>query len=129
MIIRGIALAAIGLLALPATAQKGPGQRVQETIKNKPALEMVFALDTTGSMGGLLDGAKRTVWSIASHIREVDKNADVHVGLVAYRDLGDVYVTKDFALTSNVGTSPRLAGGASPTRKIIFFAPSRHAIL
>ena len=27
------------------------------------------------------------------------------------------------------GTEPRLAGGASPTRKIIFFAPGRHCIL
>jgi hypothetical protein len=65
-------------------------------------IDVVFAVDTTGSMGGLLDGAKRTVWSIASHIREVDKNADVHVGLVAYKDLGDVYVTKDFALSSDM---------------------------
>jgi hypothetical protein len=65
-------------------------------------IDVVFAVDTTGSMGGLLDGAKRTVWSIASHIREVDKNADVHVGLVAYKDLGDVYVTKDFPLTSDM---------------------------
>src|SRR4051812_32066752 len=59
-------------------------------------IDVVFAVDTTGSMGGLIDGAKRTVWSIASHIREIDKDADLHVGLVAYRDLGDEYVTKDF---------------------------------
>ncbi|MFT3693672.1 MAG: VWA domain-containing protein [Kofleriaceae bacterium] len=65
-------------------------------------VDVVFAIDTTGSMGGLLDGAKRTVWSIASHIRDVDKNADVHIGLVAYRDLGDTYVTKDFAMTSDL---------------------------
>ena len=32
------------------------------------AIDVVFAVDTTGSMGGLLDGAKRTVWSIANHI-------------------------------------------------------------
>jgi von Willebrand factor type A domain-containing protein len=65
-------------------------------------IDMVFAIDTTGSMGGLIDGAKRTVWSIASHVRDVDPQADLHVGLVAYRDLGDEYVTKDFALTSDM---------------------------
>src|ERR1700712_2574893 len=58
-------------------------------------VDVVFAVDTTGSMSGLIEGAKRTVWSIASHIRDVDANADVHVGLVAYKDLGEVYVTKD----------------------------------
>ncbi len=65
-------------------------------------VDVVFAVDTTGSMGGLLDGAKRTVWSIATHIRQVDPQADLHVGLVAYRDIGDDYVTKDFALTSDM---------------------------
>src|SRR5258706_10461194 len=65
-------------------------------------VDIVFAIDTTGSMGGLIDGAKRTVWSIAKQVSEIDKNADLHVGLVAYRDLGDEYVTRDFALTSDL---------------------------
>ncbi len=74
----------------------------------KPATEhrvdIVFAVDTTGSMGGLLDGAKRTVWSIATRVREVDPQADLRVGLVAYKDISDdsAYVTKDFALTSDL---------------------------
>jgi Mg-chelatase subunit ChlD len=65
-------------------------------------VDIVFAVDTTGSMGGLLDGAKRTVWSIANQVHELDKDADLRVGLVAYRDLGDEYVTKDFALTDDL---------------------------
>jgi len=65
-------------------------------------VDVVFAVDTTGSMGGLLDGAKRTVWSIATHIRKTDPNAELRVGLVAYRDLGDEYVTRDLALTSDL---------------------------
>ena len=65
-------------------------------------IDVVFAVDTTGSMGGLIDGAKRTVWSIATHIREIDKQADLHVGLVAYRDVGDEYITKDFALSGDL---------------------------
>lgn len=65
-------------------------------------IDVVFAVDTTGSMGGLLEGAKRTVWSIASHIRATDPNADVRIGLVAYRDVTDNYVTKPFALTTDL---------------------------
>ena len=80
-------------------------------------VDVVFAVDTTGSMGGLIEGAKRTVWSIATHIKEIDPQADIHVGLVAYRDLGDDYVTKDFALTSDMDavfaelSAYRAAGG------------------
>ena len=69
--------------------------------KGRP-VDIVFAVDTTGSMGGLLDGAKRTVWSIANQVRSIDPNADIRVGLVAYRDLGDDYVTKNFALTDDL---------------------------
>ena len=65
-------------------------------------IDVVFAVDTTGSMGGLLDGAKRTVWSIASHIRKTDPDADLRIGLVAYKDVGDEYVTKPYWLTSDL---------------------------
>jgi hypothetical protein len=81
------------------------------------AVDIVFAVDTTGSMGGLLDGAKRTVWSIANQVRSIDPNAELRVGLVAYRDLGDDYVTKHFSLTDDLDamyvelTSYQAAGG------------------
>lgn len=67
-------------------------------------VDVVFAIDTTGSMGGLIDSARRTVWAIATHIKQVDPQANVHVGLVAYRDTDDFkdYVTKDFALTDDL---------------------------
>ena len=65
-------------------------------------VDVVFAVDTTGSMGGLIEGAKRTVWSIATHIRQTDPQADLRIGLVAYKDIGDVYVTRDFPLTTDL---------------------------
>lgn len=102
----GIATTAVATVALalwlkPWASGSLTGPK-PDPIADSHRVDVVFAVDTTGSMGGLLDGAKRTVWSIASHIREVDKNADVHIGLVAYKDLGDVYVTKDFPLTSDM---------------------------
>jgi len=71
-------------------------------VVSKRAVDVVFAVDTTGSMGGLIDGAKRTVWSIATHIRKTEPNADLRIGLVAYRDVGDDYVTRDFGLTGDL---------------------------
>jgi hypothetical protein len=73
-----------------------------QPIAVKHPVDVVFAVDTTGSMGGLIEGAKRTVWSIATHIRRTDPDADVRIGLVAYRDIGDDYVTRDFALTGDL---------------------------
>lgn len=65
-------------------------------------IDVVFALDTTGSMGGLLDGAKRTIFSIATHIKETNGNASLRIGLVAYRDIHDEYVTKVFPMTEDI---------------------------
>lgn len=79
-----------------------PDVVITETAAKGRQVDIVFAVDTTGSMGGLLDGAKRTVWSIANQVRDIEKNANLRVGLVAYRDTGDAYVTRPFALTDDL---------------------------
>ena len=38
------------------------------TTKPAPVIEVCFVLDTTGSMGGLIKGAKQKIWSIANDI-------------------------------------------------------------
>lgn len=68
----------------------------------KPAVEVAFVLDTTGSMGGLIEGAKRKIWSIATAIVDANPDADIRMGLVAYRDVGDEYVTRKFELTTDI---------------------------
>lgn len=68
----------------------------------KPSVEVAFVLDTTGSMGGLIEGAKRKIWSIATAIVGSNPDADIRMGLVAYRDIGDDYVTKKIELTTDI---------------------------
>ena len=65
-------------------------------------MEVAFVLDTTGSMGPLIEGAKRKIWSIATAIIDCTPDADIRMGLVAYRDIGDNYVTKTFDLTTDI---------------------------
>ncbi len=79
------------------------GQAAVRT-EDRPVLDVVFALDTTGSMGGLLEGAKQRVWSIASRMASGKPTPRVRVGLVAYRDQGDIYVTRVFPLSEDLDT-------------------------
>lgn len=65
-------------------------------------VEIAFVLDTTGSMSGLIAGAKKKIWSIANTIVDQYPDAEIRFGLVGYRDLGDDYVTKYFPLTTDV---------------------------
>jgi Mg-chelatase subunit ChlD len=67
-----------------------------------PTMEMVFVLDTTGSMGGLLSGAKQRIWGIVNEVMQSSSLSSVKVGLVAYRDRGDQYVTQVLPLTEDL---------------------------
>ncbi len=60
----------------------------------RPVVDLVFVLDTTGSMSGLIQTAKEKIWSIASTMSSAQPTPDIRIGLVAYRDRGDEYVTK-----------------------------------
>lgn len=59
-----------------------------------PKIDVVFVLDTTGSMGGLIQTAKDKIWSIASTMASAQPTPEIRIGLVAYRDRGDQYVTR-----------------------------------
>ena len=69
---------------------------------SQKTLEMVFVLDTTGSMGGLIDGAKQKIWSIVNDVMQRKDRPKVKVGLVAYRDNGDAYVTQVLPLSEDL---------------------------
>lgn len=70
----------------------------------RPVVDVVFVLDTTGSMSGLIETAKEKIWSIASTMASAQPTPDIRIGLVAYRDKGDEYVTKIVDLSSDLDT-------------------------
>jgi hypothetical protein len=63
---------------------------------------VVFVLDTTGSMGGLISAAKQRIWSIANAIASARPRPDIRLGLIAYRDRQDAYVTRRTPLTADL---------------------------
>ena len=77
-------------------------QHGQQAIQ--PVIDVVFVLDTTGSMGGLIEGAKQKIWLIANQIAQAQPAPIVRMGLVGYRDRGDDYVTTVTALTEDIDT-------------------------
>jgi Mg-chelatase subunit ChlD len=68
----------------------------------KPRIEVCFVLDTTGSMGGLIEGAKQKIWSIANEMISAQPTPELKLGLIGYRDRGDEYVVKSFSLTDDI---------------------------
>lgn len=69
-----------------------------------PRIEVLFVLDTTGSMGGLIEGAKLKIWSIANQMLRAKPTPSLRIGLLAYRDRGDSYITKFYDLSPDIDT-------------------------
>jgi len=88
----GLCVVLIVLMAIPAGAAE----------KKPPRVEVVFVLDTTGSMSGLINAAKEKIWSIANTLATTKPAPDIKMGLVGYRDRGDAYVTQVTDLTDDL---------------------------
>ncbi len=104
-------LLAIGLFSItaaavafyPSSQDGGPKPPPPQVDTNQaPKVEVVFALDTTGSMSGLIQTAKDKIWSIASSMAAAEPAPEIRIGLVGYRDRGDQYVTQVVDLSSDL---------------------------
>jgi len=92
----------MALVAEGAVSPRVTPDRNQAAVAARPRVEVAFVLDTTGSMGGLIEGAKRRIWSIARRIGEGRPRPDLRIALVGYRDVGDAYVTQLHPFTSDM---------------------------
>ena len=100
ILVTGVVLATVGAVLLYPTIRGNaavtpppPRHGIIAPIGAK-RVEVVFVLDTTGSMGGLIHAAKEKIWSIASTLAQAQQAPEISMGLVAYRDRGDAYVTQ-----------------------------------
>jgi len=87
--------ASLALAAGAKSALSSPHTRAKH-------IEVAFVLDTTGSMAGLIDGAKRKIWSIANSIVDINPNAEIRMALIGYRDIGDDYVVKSYEMSDDI---------------------------
>jgi Mg-chelatase subunit ChlD len=92
----------VGVATALVFNRKNPQINPIDVSTNQATLEMVFVLDTTGSMGGLIEGAKQRIWGIVNEVMQSSSHPSVKIGLVAYRDRGDQYVTQVLPLTDDL---------------------------
>lgn len=95
-LIRPLLMASLAFCASQLTAAEKPAKPA------KPRMEVCFVLDTTGSMSGLIEGAKQKIWSIANEMVSAKPAPELRLGLIGYRDRGDDYIVKSFDLTNDI---------------------------
>jgi Mg-chelatase subunit ChlD len=109
ILVSGLVVATVGaVLVYPSLRSNATGAAPPRPVPTVVApaaakrVEVVFVLDTTGSMGGLIQAAKEKIWSIASTLAQAQQAPEISMGLVAYRDRGDAYVTQAVDLSKDL---------------------------
>jgi len=97
-IIRHLTIIAVSIPVLIAGYETVPARAADVT----PKIEVSFVLDTTGSMGQLIGGAKQKIWTIARHVVAGRPTPAIKLGLIGFRNRGDQYVTKVFDLSDDL---------------------------
>lgn len=101
--VRATAAAVLDLLRSGEEAQQKPDAfRYHVEDLRRRGLDLVLALDATGSMAPVIELAKRRIESVVSSLR--DLAPDLRVRVVAYRDAGDLFLTVGSPLTHDPRT-------------------------
>ena len=66
------------------------------------ALDVLFLLDATGSMGDEIDRLKATIDTVAAQVDALESQPDVRLAMTLYRDEGDTFVTSNFDFTGDI---------------------------
>jgi hypothetical protein len=100
----------------------GAGGQVQTLVtgaaaRRVQAMDLMIALDATGSMGDEIAFLRSELQGIVAQLRRDQPGLDLRVGLTAYRDIGDDYVTwtlplaRDLSVTQARLTQVQANGG------------------
>lgn len=68
----------------------------------KEIIEIMFVVDTTGSMGDEISYLKSEIENVISRVQATLINTSIRLALLFYRDTGDAYVTRYFDFTTNI---------------------------
>lgn len=90
------------LAVTTAATVNGENSKVLKVQPVGPNIEVVFVLDTTGSMSGLIAAAREKIWAISNTLATCKPSPNIKMGLIGYRDRSDAYVTKFTNLTDDL---------------------------
>jgi len=83
------------------TVKDGDEITLSKETKTKDKIQIMFVIDTTGSMGDEISYLKAEIKDVIGRISDAN-NTDVELSLMFYRDKGDEYVTRYFDFTTDI---------------------------
>ncbi len=89
------------------TLSSDPGSQTVKIISRKPApqvakLDLALVVDVTGSMSDELQFLQAELATIVSDLKQRHSELDIRVGFTFYRDEGDAFVTRTYAMDGDI---------------------------
>lgn len=81
----------------------------------KEIIEIMFVIDTTGSMGDEIAYLKSEIDNVITRVKASLSNTEIRLALLFYRDEGDDYVTRYFDFTTNIESQKNNLANQSAT--------------
>lgn len=96
LLVSGVLLGC-GLTTQVQAAPTEPTGREVPTIKSRPPIDIVFAIDCSGSMGGVIETAKQKIWDIVNEAARAKPTPQLRIGLLAYGNGSRTYRQYDLS--------------------------------
>lgn len=77
-------------------------------VAQRAQLDLVFLIDSTGSMGDEIAKLRASLKSITAEVAQLPSQPDLCLGLVTYRDQGDAYLLRSYDMTNDVDAFQRI---------------------
>jgi Mg-chelatase subunit ChlD len=88
---------------VPVTAARELGVKLDTgSHAGRVALDIMFVIDATGSMGDEIEQLKANMVSISDQLAELPSRPDVRFATTVFRDRGDAFVTRTFDFTNDL---------------------------
>jgi hypothetical protein len=133
LILLSVASLLVGTAVYSASPKgKKPGQNQDSITRCKqptPKVDIVIALDTSGSMSGLINAARQKLWDIVNEVAKAQPAPRLRVGLMTYGSQGseeDGYVVVRSDLTTDLDTiysklfELRTSGGTEYVGRVVY---------
>jgi Mg-chelatase subunit ChlD len=114
-------LLSLGVLSICSGLNRSSAETDAQAVKARPRIDLAFCIDTTGSMQNEIDSVKSKTKEIVAQLSGTKPIPIIRVGVIAFRDRGDDYVTKVFpfrddidAVVKDISTLEANGGGDAP---------------
>lgn len=84
-------------------------------LKNVQSLDLLFMMDSTGSMGSYIAETKKIISKLAAETKSSFPEAEIRLGMLAYRDISDSNRFEIFEFSTNITNFENFVGKLKAT--------------